>query len=202
MLCSATELEAAYGPEITVRVFSDEFTPLRFNALMQTMPASDEINLGLYDLYPFELSNGTPCWIERYAVGDGGELKRGLIAWLAVDGIQMAHLIPGETMTSVELQRDALETIYTFALIQRGAGGGDDIAFNGELGDLGLPDVWPENLPMTLYDTAITALPDEAGTEWSERWGLHVDGEDMLIDIDFSAAPDGGTLIVPKIHGA
>ena len=67
---------------------------------MQTIPDSEEISLGLYDIYPHELPNGATCWIERYAVGSEGELKRGLVTWLVEDGVQMAHLVPGETLTS------------------------------------------------------------------------------------------------------
>ena len=199
MMVGADELTARYGEALAARVFSEEFTEQRLAAIMQTVPQTDEFGWAVYDLYPHTLESGAPSWIERYLVSAGSETKRGLILWLEDEGLQMAHLIPGETLADVRLQCDALETVLLFVLGQAGRENQADFTFNPALAALGIPDVWPDDCGATLYDTAILAVPNDEGTSWSERWGLNVGGEDVIVDIDFVAAPDGGTLVMPRM---
>jgi len=194
-------IKAALGAEIGGRIFSDEFSEFRAGALMQTIPDAPEIGMVMLDIYPHKLETGELAWIEKYMVKGEHEFGRSIMMLLAENSLQFAHLVPGQSKASPLLQCDVLDSVL--ALIKNdGAGAGadwSDLERNETLARRGIPEVWPKGCPAALFDSVVTRAPEDGGGDWSERWGFHIGDDVVLVDIEFSAAPDGGTLISPKI---
>lgn len=200
MQVSPDDLVAVYGSDIAERVFSDEFTEARWSAIEQTVPESDELGWGMYDIYPAEHDSGDIIWIERYIIKGARESQRGLLMILKDNALHVVHLVPGETLTSPQLQCDTMALVLPLALEEGGAEGGGDIRFDTSLVRNGIPDVWPQGCHATLVDTVLIERPDGQQQNWTERWGFQVGGEAVIIDIAFVALGDGGTQITPTVR--
>lgn len=194
------EFASVYGDEITARVFSDEFTDVRWSAIEQTVPASSELEWGMYDLYPYKQDGNDIIWIERYIIKGERDSQRGLLMWLKHDRVHVVHLVPGETLTSPQLQCDTLAIVLPLALKEQQIDGADAFQFDNGLVGNGIPDVWPKGCQATLVDTILIEEPKTNENNWSERWGFQVGGKAVIIDIDFQSATDGGTLILPRVR--
>jgi hypothetical protein len=197
------EFAQAYGQAVLDKALSEEAKQIRTAMISGTLPVTPDMRWELTDIYPYwptdgtPVGNGPPEWIEKYAVhGESTEIRSTFVR-LVDDELQMVHLAPGQTLASPLLQADAMNILVPLALVEKSGMCQQDYAFDEQLIARGLPDIWPDSCAATLMGTGVTRHPD-SGANWSERWAFWVADGLVGFDVDFTAAPDGGTFITAR----
>ena len=179
-------ISKAYGQPLTARIFSSEFTAVRFDKLAQKlsgMPGLDcpaHPSMILSDVLPSTTGGAGTAWVERYTVACNRTVRRSLFLSLE-DGkpLFVVPLMPGDTLAGPQLQYDTLQFVNMAA--QPGGGKGCNYVF--------------------VADTAVVAPPTSAGTPWFERWTVMACGNSVSMDVSYTPTPaDGGTDI--SVHAA
>ena len=174
----------AYGPELTGRVFSDEFTEMRQQAIRESLrdvpglTCPKDAAVSLYDIYPFRADSNRPNWIERYTVSCNRPVRRGLLFALQGSQVVSAPLAPGESAGDPQLYSETLSLAEAQAL-----------------------RAGPKSCTSArLVDTILTERP-RGGPPWAERWSFVVCGESVSVNVSYTAAADGGTVIRVSVAG-
>lgn len=172
------DMAAAFGATMTDRIFSEALTAARLGALAVTLKdipglscPADASGLKLYDIYPMNRDPAKMSWIERYTVDCGQKVRRALFWFREGQNAKATPMAPGESIADVPLQVDAIGVSKATAA-------------------QAAPNDCKE---MRLIDTAVTEQPSD-GPKWKERWTYQACGAVVPVDIDFTPAPDGGTL--------
>lgn len=167
----------AFGAEIAAKIFSDDFTPLRQEAVLRsarTIPGFEcpaDPPIALVDVVPSPVKPGAVSWIENYVVGCAPPARRNFLLLLDDDRGRIAELAPGLTITDLALQRDASHGAKVIAKSTRPLGCERTI----------------------LIDTLLTAAPDGAGATWVERWTFDQCSARADVEMTFTPSPKGGT---------
>jgi hypothetical protein len=167
----------AFGPEIAGKIFSDDFTPLRHEAVLrstQTIPGFEcpgDPQLTLADVVPYPVKPGAVSWIETYVVACAPRAKRNFLLLLDGERGRIAELLPGGTITDPALQHDASDAARVLAKSLR-----------------------PPTCARTiLTDTRVTAPPEGAAAPWVERWTFDQCATATDVEMTFTPAAKGGT---------
>lgn len=173
----------AFGPEIAAKIFSDDFTPLRQEAVLRsarTIPGFEcpaEPPIALIDLVPTPIKPGAVSWIESYAVGCAPQARRNFLLLLDGERGRIAELVPGLTIADPALQHDANHAAKVLVKSSRPAGCERTI----------------------LIDTLLTTPPEGAGSSWIERWTFDQCTTRADVEMTFTPSPKGGTAWSAKL---
>lgn len=172
-------ISKAYGEPLTARIFSSEFTAVRFERLAQKlsgMPGLDcpaHPSMILSDVLPSSTGGAGTSWVERYTVACNRTVRRSLFLSIE-DGkpLFVVPLMPGDTLAGPQLQFDTLQ----FVSMAAQPGGGKDCNY------------------VFVSDTTVVTPPEPAGMPWSERWTVMACGKSIDMDVGYVPTPaDGGT---------
>lgn len=120
---------------------------------------------------------GAALYIERLGVQGCGEARaQGLIVMRAGQGWRAFPTAPGESLASLELQRQVLPSVI---LTVKAASDGDTSCSNLDKARSAL-----------VYDTRITRPAAGDGQPWSERWFMAVCDAGYRVDIDFTPSSE------------
>jgi hypothetical protein len=166
----------AFGPEIAGKIFSDDFTALRHEALQRstrTIPGFEcpgDPQVTLAEVVPYPVKPGAVSWIESYVVACAPRAKRNFLLLLDGEQGRIAEMLPGGTITDPVLQRDASHGAKSVVKTLRPQGCDHT----------------------TLTDTRLTSPPDGAGTPWVERWTYDQCAVKAEVDMTFTPSANGG----------
>ncbi len=166
----------AFGPEIAGKIFSDDFTPLRHEAVLrstQTIPGFEcpgDPQITLADVIPYPVKPGAVSWIETYAVACAPSARRNFLLLLDGERGRIAELLPGSTIADPTLQHDASHGARLLAKSAR-------------------PEVCAQTI---LIDTRVTAPPESAATPWTERWTFDQCAVRTDVEMRFTPSAKGG----------
>lgn len=166
----------AFGSEIADKIFSDDFTPLRHEAVLhstQTIPGFEcpgDPQLTLADVVPYPVRPGAVSWIETYMVACAPRAKRNFLVLFDGERGRIAELLPGGTITDPALQHDASDGARVLAKSLR-------------------PDSCGHTI---LVDTRVTAPPDGAASPWTERWTFEQCAVATDVEMTFTPSAKGG----------
>jgi hypothetical protein len=173
----------AFGPDIAGKIFSDEFTPLRHEAILRsakTIPGFEcpgDPQVTLSEVNPYPVKPGAVSWIETYTVGCAPRAKRNFLLLLDGERGRIAELLPGSTLTDPALQHDASHSAKVL-----------------------VKSIQPQDCDKTiLVDTLLTVPPDAAGAAWTERWTFDRCTARAEVDMVFTPSPKGGTTWSAKL---
>ena len=167
----------AFGKQAADRIFSEAYTPVRQQAVLQSVksipghdcPADPPITLGLVDPYP--IKPGTMSWIEHYVVKCKPPTQHSFLMILDKDRPRAVEMLPGASAADPLLQRDAMQ---------------------GALAAL-IPAT-PEGCKHPVAtDTSVTGSPPNGRDPWVERWTFDLCGKKATLDMTFTPSPNGGT---------
>jgi hypothetical protein len=168
----------AFGPEIAAKIFSDDFTPLRHEAVLrstQTIPGFEcpgDPQITLADVVPYPVKPGAVSWIESYVVACAPRAKRNFLLLLDGERGRIAELLPGGTITDPTLQHDASHGAKLLAKSLR-----------------------PETCGRTiLVDTRVTAPPEGTAAPWIERWTFDQCAVATDVEMTFTPSAKGGAM--------
>ena len=169
----------AFGPALAARVFSREFTAVRFEKLsdkLSGLPGLDcpaHPDMILFEVLPTTTGGAGTAWVERYTVTCNRSVRRSL--FLSVEDGKLlfaAPLMPGDTMAGPRLQYDTVPLVQAAAQLPGGGGCND----------------------MFVADTIVLEPPESLTTPWYERWTVVACTKPVLVDVTYSPTPaDGGT---------
>jgi hypothetical protein len=168
----------AFGKQTADKIFSEAYTPVRQQAVLQSVksipgydcPADPPITLGLLNPYP--IKPGTVAWIEHYVVMCKPPTQRNFLMILDQDRPRAIEMLPGASAADPLLQRDAMQ---------------------GALAAL-IPAT-PESCKHPVAtDASVTGSPPNGRDPWVERWTFDVCGKKAAIDMTFTPSPNGGTV--------
>lgn len=167
----------AFGPEIAGKIFSDDFTALRHEALLhsaRTIPGFEcpgDPQVALAEVVPYPVKPGAVSWIESYVVTCAPQAKRNFLLLLDGEQARIAELLPGGTITDPLLQHDASHGAKSVVKTLR-----------------------PQGCDKTiLTDTRLTSPPDGAGAPWVERWAYDQCATKAEVEMTFTPSDKGGT---------
>lgn len=103
----------------------------------------------------------------------------GAIAMLTLLFIGLAHQAPAlaRSLGTPELQTDTQNTIVLHALVKKWAG-------------------WPKDCDQaSVKKVIVTQKPTSQTSGWKERWSMLACGANVDVDVTYTSAPDGGTMI-------
>jgi hypothetical protein len=167
----------AFGPEIAGKIFSDDFTALRHEAVQRsarTIPGFEcpgDPQVTLAEVIPHPVRPGAVSWIETYTVGCAPRAKRNFLLLLDGDRGRIAELLPGGTITDPALQHDASHSAKMLVK----------------------PMLPPTCERTILIDTLLTNPPDGAGGPWVERWTFDQCGARTDVEMTFTPSSRSGT---------
>ncbi len=167
----------AFGPEIAGKIFSDDFTTLRHEALRRsarTIPGFEcpgDPQVTLADVIPSPVKPGAVSWIESYVVACAPRAKRNFLLLLDGDRGRIAELLPGGTITDPALQHDASHAAKMVVKPIRPAGCDRT----------------------TLIDTLLATAPEGAGASWVERWAYDQCAVRTEVEMTFTPSSKGAT---------
>lgn len=180
----ATELKAAFGPELSARILSDALTWRRVESLraaLSRMPGRTcQIPLltAMTTIYPLASKNGTKSWAERFLVGCDRDVYVQLVVMFDGSAVTIETPVPGDSVASVQLQVDTLPAVKSSATLTA-----------------------PKDCQdILVVDSVIVKEPELDGkTAWQERWTVSACSKISDYDINFIPNPaDGGTTI--RVH--
>jgi hypothetical protein len=176
-------ISRGYGAKIAARIFSDEFTATRADAIRKSaanipgFKCRAEPQMGIIEILPYPVSAEAVSWVERYAVDCEPLARRNLMLFLENEKSRAIELLPGETKADPRLQRDAI----------RGAKGAAAGANSS-----GCDKSW-------VTDTKEIEPYKNATTPWSERWSFDLCGTRAEVEMSFFPAGAGGTTFTAKL---
>jgi len=164
----------SYGAKIAARVFSNEFTPTRAEAIAKSaaripgFQCPAEPKFALLEILPFPVAPRAISWVERYAVECEPRVRRNLMLFLENEKSRAIELLPGETKADPQLQRDSV--------------GAAKLAAHAA-NPPGCEKSW-------VTDTREIEPYKGADTPWLERWTLDLCGKNAEVEMTFT--PTGG----------
>jgi hypothetical protein len=118
----------AYGSKIVSRVFSNEFSGTRADALKKSganIPGFDckgDRLSALIEALPYPVAPQSISWVEHYLVDCEPRTRRNLMLFLENEKSRAIELLPGETKADPRLQRDAIRLARIAAAAANPAG--------------------------------------------------------------------------------
>jgi hypothetical protein len=171
-------LSQTYGPAIAARVFSNQLTGQRLQALQASaaripgFTCPERPNAVLVTVFPWRGVAGRAAWIERFAVQCQPVATRNFLMVLEGDTVRVMEMAPGTSNTDPLLQRDLMVGIAGAA--QRTAPAGC-------------------SQPPVVSNVRMLADPPPAPGRWSESWSVMQCGVAAEIRVQFQPSPQGGT---------
>jgi hypothetical protein len=173
----------AYGGKIASRVFSNEFSGTRADALKKSganIPGFDckgDRLSALIEALPYPVSPQSISWVERYLVDCEPRARRNLMLFLENEKSRAIELLPGETKADPKLQRDSIRAAKVAA-----AGANPP----------GCDKSW-------VSDTREIEPYKDGDTPWSERWKFDLCGKNAEVDMSFTPSSGAGTNYSAKL---
>lgn len=172
-------LTQTYGPAVAARVFSNQLTAQRLQAIQASAarvpghvcPPSP--NAVLLTVFPWRGMAGRVAWIERFAVQCQPVATRNFLMVLEGDAVRVVEMAPGTSNTDPLLQRDLMQGIAGAAQRTAPAGCAQ---------------------PPVVSNVRMLADPPPTPGRWSETWSIMQCGVAADIRVQFQPSPQGGTI--------
>lgn len=171
-------LNQTYGPAIAARVFSNQLTGQRLQAIQASasripgFTCPERPNAVLVTVFPWCGVAGRAAWIERFSVQCQPVATRNFLMVLEGDNVRVMEMAPGTSNTDPLLQRDLVLGITGAA--QRTAPAGC-------------------TQPPVVSNVRMLADPPPAPDRWSESWSVTQCGASSEVRVQFQPSPQGGT---------
>ncbi len=173
----------AFGQKIAARIFSNEFTSTREQAIKHSASSVPghacpaETKIAIIEILPYPVAPQAVSWIERYVVECEPRARRNLMLFLENKKSRAIELLPGETKADPRLQRDAIRAAKAAA-----AGANPQ----------GCEKSW-------VTDTREIEPYKDGSTPWSERWKFDLCGKSAEVEMSFAPAGGAGTSFGAKL---
>jgi hypothetical protein len=171
---------AAFGPDVTARIFSDQFTALRRDMVLRSLrnvpghACGPDPAMALAFVVPFPTNPGTVSWIERYTVDCRPRTQRNFLALVENGNARMIELLPGGTQADPRLQRDAMTGASAAAATIRARDCERQWVTDTQVttpirGRNPWVERWVYDLCGTRAELEMTFTPTDRGTSWSVK---------------------------------
>ncbi len=166
----------AFGPDIARKIFSDDYTALRQQAMARSQKmvpgfeCSSGTRIALTALTPYPVRPGVVSWIETYEVGCKPRATRSFLLLLEDDQVRIGELLPGQTRADPLLQRDVAMAARMAVKPKKPSGCHRAV----------------------VTDTSVVTPPQERNP-WVERWSFDLCGTQAAVELTFTPSVRGGT---------
>jgi len=166
----------AFGPDITRKIFSDDYTALRQQAMARSQKmvpgfeCSSGARIALTALTPYPVRPGVVSWIETYEVGCKPRAIRSFLLLLEDDQVRIGELLPGLTRADPLLQRDVVMAARAAVKPRK-----------------------PSGCHRAVVTNASVATPPQEREPWVEHWAFDLCGTPAAVEVTFTPSVRGGT---------
>jgi len=176
-------IKRAYGEKVAAKIFSNDLGSIRADMLKKSganIPGYDckgDRMSAMVEALPFPIQKDVFSWVERYLVDCEPRAQRNLMIIVENNHARAIELLPGETKTDPQLQRDAIGAAKAAALAENPKG--------------------CERAGTT--DTRAIKPYKDGHTPWVERWSFDLCGKNAVVEMSFLPGGASGTSYAAKL---